>query len=371
MKKNIKAMISLVSVAAMAALIFGGCARSGNNAGPASDHPTPENPLTLKLSMPFPEIIDIGEGYIKAAEMIKEGSGGALELKIYADGTLLAFDDTFQGVSTGVADIGWIAPANIDSNLPLNRVFSMTYPYVPGDIFVQRNSILEAYDKIPQLSEELAKFNLVLLDAQTCSPCVVATNKTSVRTMNDIRGLKLNTIGIASDYFASLGAAAVTISAGDYYLSMERGVIDGMYDGVTTFHTFQMMSLVNNILVFGSENKSNTSIVNGMSACPNPTVMNLDTWSKLSPEQQALLKNSIAFGVEQVTMTIYDADTKKAIKEFEDSGVVFTFLEGNDLKPWVEAQAPVLQQWIDDTTALGYPAREVYDAVNRIYDSAK
>jgi len=385
MKRNLKTGLYLLLALCYVALLLSGCSSTpanspapdnspapvNNNTSDESKYPTPENPLELRITSPFPEIIDIGVGYNETVRMINENSGGALIAKVYYDGTLLAFEDTFQGISTGVADIGWFAPANVDSNLPLTRVFSMTYDYVPGDIFKQRQCILEAYNTIPELHEELAKYNLAFIDVQTCAPCIVATNKTSVTTLDDMRGLQINTIGIATDYFSSLGAAAVTLSAGDYYLSMERGVIDGMYDGITTFMTFQMIPLVNHVLVFGAENPNDVAALNGMSTCPNPTLVNLDTWNKLSPDQQRIVKEAFAYGIEKLTMDIYDKDTKTAVESLMERGTTFTYLTGEDIQPWLDAQAPVLQRWIDNTTSLGYPAQDIYDAVGRIYASAR
>jgi TRAP-type C4-dicarboxylate transport system substrate-binding protein len=37
---------------------------------------------------------------------VEELTGGAVKVDVYYDGTLLSFGDTFQGVSTGVADLG-------------------------------------------------------------------------------------------------------------------------------------------------------------------------------------------------------------------------------------------------------------------------
>lgn len=395
MKKNFKRIFCIVLVLCLTLVGFVGCnggttatpppaTQAPDNGGQSTpapdtgatddggDYPTADNPLTLKISIPFPETIDLGAGYAAAAEKINAESGGAIIAKVYYDGTLLAFDDTFQGVSTGVADIGWLGPANVDSNLALNRVGSMTFDYVPGDIFTLLECYREIYATTPELHEELAKFNLGYVSVQACSPCVIATNKTSVTAIEDVKGLQLQTIGFAVDYLKSLGAAAVTISAGDYYLSMERGVIDGMYDGATTFFTFGMVPLVNNVLVFGEENPDDPAAVNGISACPNFTVVNLDTWAKLSPEQQQLVCASFDYGIEQASMRdYYHGATAAAMEGFAENGATITYLTGDDLQPWLDAQAPALQSWIDSTTALGYPTQEVYDYVSQVFESTK
>jgi TRAP-type C4-dicarboxylate transport system substrate-binding protein len=384
-----KSILSILALCFCLLIVFTGCGGNDNAGAPADNssdatepdatepaqsadnYPTADNPLTLRISIPFPETIDLGAGYAVAAEKINAESGGALIAKVSYDGTLLAFDDTFQGVSTGTADIGWLGPANVDSNLALNRVTSMTFDSVPGDIFKLLAAYREIYANTPALHEELAEYNLAYVSIQACSPCVIGTNKTSVKTPDDVKGLQINSIGFGQDYLKALGANAVTISAGDYYLSMERGVIDGMYDGITTFFTFGMYPLVNHVLVLGEENTSDPAVVNGIAACPDFTVANLDTWKKLSPEQQKLICDAFDYGIETATMGVYYADTANSVNAIKDNGATITYVTGDALKPWLEAKEPIVQAWIDSTAAKGYPAQEVYDYVNGVLANAK
>jgi TRAP-type C4-dicarboxylate transport system substrate-binding protein len=247
----------------------------------------------------------------------------------------------------------------------------MTFDHVPGDIFKLLECYREIYANTPALHDELAEYNLGYVSVQACSPCVIATNKTSVKTIDDVKGLQVNSIGFGQDYLKALGANAVTISAGDYYLSMERGIIDGMYDGITTFHTFGMAPLVHNVIIFGEENTSDPAIVNGIAACPNFTVANLDTWVKLSPEQQQLICDAFDYGIEQASMRdYYYGATADAVNTIKANGATMTYVTGDALQPWLDAKEPIVQAWIDSTAAKGYPAQEVYDYVNKLLTDA-
>lgn len=337
-----------------------------------SQYPTAENPLTLTINIPFAETIDLGAGYAAAAEYINENSGGALVAKVYYDETLLSFNDGFRGCATGTADITWLGPANIDGNLNLNRVFSMIYEYVPGDMFKLLDCDRQIFEAVPELNKELADYNLTYVSLQACSPCVIATNKTSIITPDDIKGKSINCIGASLDFLSSLSASTVTLSAGDYYLSLERGVIDGMYDGPCTFYTFGMTDLIRNVLVFGEKDESDPTVINGISASPNFTVANLDTWNKLSPEQQQLVKDAFDYGIEIVSMkNYYHESTAIAMQTFEENGATITYLTGDELAVWLEGYEDIVAAWVETTTAKGYDAQTAYDTVAAIYAGAK
>jgi hypothetical protein len=61
---------------------------------------------------------------VDAANYVEDVSNGTLLLEIYNDASLLTFDDSFQGVAQGIADIALVGPGAIDAVVTVNSIFT-------------------------------------------------------------------------------------------------------------------------------------------------------------------------------------------------------------------------------------------------------
>ncbi len=97
--------------------------------------------------------------------------------------------------------------------------------------------------------------------------------------------------------FASLGASTVALDASDYYVSLERGVVDGEYDSWTSFVGFGMIDLGIASSLFGA-----TRSVRRLAIA---TIANKDSLAQLSPEQLMPSNRDFKTGTE-LTMSEFD-----------------------------------------------------------------
>jgi TRAP-type mannitol/chloroaromatic compound transport system substrate-binding protein len=74
----------------------------------------------------------------------------------------------------------------------------------------------------------LEKFNLVAMTCGSHSDEIHMHSRKPVKTLEDLKGLKLRTTGAWLEIAASLGASTVTLPGGEVYPALERGVVDAI-----------------------------------------------------------------------------------------------------------------------------------------------
>ena len=131
-----------------------------------------------------------------------------------------------------------------------------------------------------------------------------------VRTMDDLKGLKLRTAGAWLEISKSLGAASVTTPGPETYPMLERGAIDAtewgtLYENISMgFH-----KIAKYVIIPGVHQPS----------APFELCVNKDAWAKLSDRDKSIVEMS----AKQVTMDSWmrvGAEDAKALKFFRDQG---------------------------------------------------
>ena len=318
--------------------------------------------VKLTFSSPFPKAIPLGIGVDAAEKYIEEKSGGKVQVEIYYDGNLLSFNDTYAGVTQGIADMGHVGPANIDSNTLLNRVFSTFLKTTPPDGYKTSKAYQELIATQPSLNKEMEEDGLHWLSVMALPPCNLHTTNKVVKTIDDVKGIKLETLGSAVDYWTSLGASATSLDPGDYYMSLERGMVEGQYGHFASAQIFKTIELTKHHLIFGNGD-------GGLSTGVMGYIINADRWHSLSADTQALLIEAFNLAADENIRT--DTPPISMAKKTAMEAADHTYIQittAAELKPWIDAMEPVNEKWIKQCEDKGYPARQVYDALMQLLE---
>lgn len=318
--------------------------------------------VSLTFSSPFPKAIPLGAGIDAAEQHIEKQSGGKVQVEIYYDGNLLSFPDTYAGVAQGVADMGHVGPANIDSNTNLNRVFSTFLETTPPDGYKTSRVYQALIATEPSLNKEMEEDGLHWLSVMALPACNLHTTGRVVKTINDVKGLKLETLGSAVDYWTSLGASATSLDPGDYYMSLDRGMVDGQYGHFASAQIFKTIELTKHHLIFGKGD-------GGLSTGVMGYIINAKKWNSLSADTQKLLIE--AFNLAADVNIKEDEAPINAAKNTAQNDPNHTYTQitsAQELKPWIDAMKPVNEKWIMETEAKGYPARQVYQSLMNLLE---
>ena len=132
----------------------------------------------------------------------------------------------WKAVRCGIVDIGWCFQGYWPDQTPLADVISL--PCLPIKTAEQGSEVLwKLYEKFPAIQKEFS--DVVPLTLWTSHPYFLLTSKKQVKTLEDLKGLKIRvTGGPPTDQMKALGAVPTLMPMPDIYQALDKGVVDGM-----------------------------------------------------------------------------------------------------------------------------------------------
>ena len=173
---------------------------------------------------------------------VEAATKGRVKIDIFPAQTLAKGPDIWNAVKTGVADMGWCFHGYWADMTPLSDV--ITLPSLPIKSAEKGSEVLwKLYEKFPAIQNEYKDVHVLQL--WSSNPYFLITTKKQVKTMEDIKGLKIRVVGgPPTDQMKALGAIPTLIPMPDTYLSMDKGVIDGMGAPWEAIHGFRLYEIV-------------------------------------------------------------------------------------------------------------------------------
>jgi TRAP-type C4-dicarboxylate transport system substrate-binding protein len=173
---------------------------------------------------------------------VEEATKGRVKINVFYAQTLVKGPDIWNAVKTGVADMGWCFHGYWADMTPLSDV--ITLPSLPFKTAEKGSEVLwKLYEKFPVIQAEYKDVHVFQL--WTSIPYILITTKKQVKTLEDIKGLKIRvTGGPPTDQMKALGAVPTPMPMPDTYLAMDKGVIDGMGAPWEAIHGFRLYEVV-------------------------------------------------------------------------------------------------------------------------------
>jgi tripartite ATP-independent transporter DctP family solute receptor len=164
-------------------------------------------------------------GMEKFAELVKEKSGGKIEVKLFPGGTLGGDVQTVSALQGGVIEMTVLNAGILASNVKEFGAVDLPFLFDSG----------EEADKVMDgpfgtgLMERLPDTGLVGLAYWELGFRNLTNNRHPVTKLEDIKGLKIRTIQspIPVELFNALGANAVPLPYTELYTALETGTVDG------------------------------------------------------------------------------------------------------------------------------------------------
>jgi len=274
------------------------------------------------------------------AKEIEKRTNGAVKITVFYGGTLTPADKCYDGVVKGISDIGFSVFAYTMGKFPLLGVADLPLGMKSG--LVASKAVNEFIKKFNP--KELDEVKVMYLHGH--GPGILHTKK-EVKTLEDLKGMKIRCTGMAAKIVKALGGTPVAMPMGETYDALSRGVVDG---SVSPYEALQGWKW-GEVVKFTVENYG-SSYSTAMFV-----VMNKDKWNSLSPENQKI--------IEKVNEEFIEKQGK-TWDEIDKAGRDFTVQRGNKLIPlsqaedwkWVKAVKPLYDEYVKDTKAKGLPGEE-------------
>lgn len=291
-------------------------------------------------------------------DYVEKRSGGRLRIRTFWSGTLLSSDMSMEELRHGVADIGLVTPIYVKGGTHLIRSQSGFYSgarTVESQVALYR--CIAAAN--PQVGRELA--GLKVLAVQGGSLPGIVTRDRAVRSLAELRGLRLRAPTELLSVLEQLGVDAVNMPMGDVYSAMAKGEIDGVIAPADTFKALHFAEVARYF--------NDLPIPRG--AYP-ARAMNEKRWNALSPELRAILDQAtpvweaaLATEVRRAIGVGFDEAKKRGVKISSMSRSDETRFEALYLEDSVR-NARALQKWGIDGMGAFRSARMSLVAPDRV-----
>ena len=280
------------------------------------------------------------EGVRRFGDLLRERTGGRMDLHIYAGGQLGNESDTLEITTFGGIDFNRVNLAPLNSIEPLTIVAGLPF------IFETTEHMRSVVDGPigERILESLTPHGLIGLCYYDSGARSFYNTRGPIRTPEDMRGLKLRVPGsdLYIDTVKSLGADAVPMPLDEVYQSLAQGVIDGAENNWPSFENgrhyevARYYSLTQHLLA------------------PEVFVMSKVTWDALSREDQTIVRQAAKDSVPHMRQ-LWDEQVARSKAIILESGV-----EVNEVDPAPFQQA-MTGMWDKNITTP--EQRELVDAI--------
>jgi TRAP-type C4-dicarboxylate transport system substrate-binding protein len=255
------------------------------------------------------------------------------------------------GVGSGVADLGVVVPSYEAGRVPLRNLQSLPFAF---DTIEQAVEVYNKADSI--LQEELDAFNVKCVYYTPAQATIVYTTDKPVKTVEDLKGLRIRTAGgLQEGIMSAAGAIPQTMASSEVYTSMQRGMLDGVASLPTSVEAHDWSEFIK-YMIF-----TNHSLVSGS------TIMNMDTWNSLPPECQQLMIEA-GRDMQQYALAALDGQTQEAIESSQTFGMDVSDMSKAERTKWKELTEPLWDEWLAaaEEAGKGDAARQLLQVLNEV-----
>ncbi|ADC50577.1 TRAP-T extracellular binding protein [Alkalihalophilus pseudofirmus OF4] len=286
------------------------------------------------------------------SEEVAELTEGRVTASIYPGAALGAPTAQYDMATTGVADITYAIQGYTPGKFPLSSVVEL--PFVAENAEKATSILWDLYNEFPEIQEEY-KENKVLWLFGIDNDQILTTNK-EIKTVEDLRGLKISTPSPASNAVVEAwGAIPVFMPMNEVYEAMQRGIVDGRLGPYSAVANFKLNE-VTGYITEGDFYTTNFAIT-----------MNKQAWESLSEADQEAI-NGLLDKYRDLAAAVYSEDAELGKKAALDSGVEVTELSEDVKAEFKEALDPIHEAWVQEMDGDGLPGLQVYEEAMRLSD---
>jgi len=316
--------------------------------------PTLAQVIKLTLADQNPEM---GWGPVHALQpwvkKVEEATKGKVKIDVYYSQTLVKGPDIWNAVKTGVADMGWCFHGYWADMTPLSDV--ITLPGLPFMKAEKGSEVLwKLYERFPAIQREFKDVHVCQL--WTSHPYLLITSKKQVKTMEDLKGLKIRTTGgPPTDQMKALGAVPILIPMPDNYQSLDKGIIDGMgapWEAILSFRLYEVVKYYTIV--------PTAAVYFSMS-------MNKQKWESLPKDVQDAITS--VSGLEAAKFwgrNFFDTAEEGVDEQIKKGGygMIKYTVPPNELARWTKvAGEPLWNEWVKKMEGKGRPeAQQILNA---------
>jgi TRAP-type transport system periplasmic protein len=307
--------------------------------------------IEMKLAYFVGDQHAMSQWLIKWAEGLEKQSGGRITVKRFPNQQMGPMAQHYDFARTGQADVAWFLHGATPGRFPLTEIIQL--PYLVGSAEIGTKTINDPELRSKYLDAEHRGLKMLLL--LTHQPGNVHTSKKPIRTVDDMKGMRLRFASATiRDFVAALGGTPVGVPAPEQVEQLQKGTLDGTFiDYGGAGIAFKMGGVV----------KYSTEMYSYVSSFG--VGMNEDFWNKLPPDLKEMVTKSMT-GVEKEVGQAWDALDVVGKKALVDGGAEAVKLSPEENAKFRKIGADVAEAKIKELEGKGMPARAVYTSIQSL-----
>ncbi len=285
--------------------------------------------VVIKLGHIAEPIHPYGQGADHFAKLVKEKSGGEIEVKVFPTSQLGGQKDLIEGLIFGTVDMALVGTAVLGQFQPQISLFDLPF------LFQDREHAYKSLDTVGmKIAKDLEPKGIKMLGYMENGIRHVTNNIRPVKTPADMEGLKIRvmTNKIYIEMMKALGASPTPMAFGELYSAMQQGTVDGQENPSAHIWTKRFFEV--------QKYASKTA----HTYAPEPVVISMLTWAKLTPKQRQIVQEAAteAIAWQRELSARQDQEFWDKIKATGKIEVIEV-----DRAPFAEATRPVYAKFAD------------------------
>ena len=273
---------------------------------------------------------------------VKKRTNGRVEITYYPGGTLLSPVKMYDGVVTGITDMGMSHISYTRGRFPVTEVFDNPHGFPHG--WVASQVVNDFYAKFqPKEWNEVHPLYI-----NTSGPLLLLTVSKAIKTLDDLKGVKIRATGQMSEVIKALGGIPVPLEMPDVYESMRRQVIEGTTNDLSTLKFWK----------FAEVNKFVTACWQLGTGYTFYFIMNKNKWNALLPDIQKIF-TEVAEETRQKQALLWNTMDIEGADVFKKAGGQTLFLSDAEAARWIKAVAPVFGAYKKAMAGKGFKEADV------------
>lgn len=292
-----------------------------------------EYKVSTVVGVPFPW----GLSAERWAQLVRERSGGKINMKVYPGAALVGGDQTkeFTAMRQGVIDMAVGSTINWSPQVAELNLFSLPFlmpdykaidAITGGEAGQKLFSVIGSKDVVPLAWGENGFREL-------------SNSKRDVRNPDDLKGLKIRVVGspLYNETFTALGANPTQMSWADAQPALATGAVDGQENPLSIYSVAKLYTVGQKHLTLW-----------GYVADPLIFAVSKQAWDTFSPDDQKMLRETAleagAYGKEVARKGITESDPA-LLNEIAGHGVKVTRLSAAEQDAFRRATRAVYDKW--------------------------
>jgi TRAP-type C4-dicarboxylate transport system substrate-binding protein len=298
--------------------------------------------LTHSTLFPAPHIqTQLIESWSKE---VNERTNGRVIVEVYPGQQLTKADECYEGVVQGKSDLGFSLLAYTAERFPVMGAVDLPLGYTSGKVATAVAN--EVYRKFKP--KELSDTQVMYLSAH--GPGFINTRVKAVRSMEDMKGLKLRAHGASARVVEALGGIAVPRPMPEAYNMIKNGVVFGAMHPFEAHDGWKMAEVDDYVTTCYSIAYTSTFFV----------VMNKDKWNSLPKDIQLIIEEINNEWIAQHGEA-WDTSDEVGMRVFLEQGNMIIGLSKGEAARWKRAVAPIIDNYVKYLNGKGLNGQEIVD----------